>query len=85
MQDISITLSRPSFESKRRALLAKGIDLPATGDRGRASWQGCVVEFVFEPGAHSGRIGILTLRLIDKPLFFPETMVESHIREWFAV
>jgi hypothetical protein len=84
MQDISINLSRPSFESKRRALLANGVNLPATGDRGHASAHGVVVEFVYEPGAHSGRIGILTLRLIDKPFLFPDTLVESHIREWFA-
>jgi hypothetical protein len=84
VQDISITLSRPAFESKRRELLQKGVNLPATGDRGEASAQGVVVAFTFEPGAGGGRFGVLTLRLVDKPLFFPDTLVESHIREWFA-
>ena len=83
MQDISINLSRPSFEAKRRALISNGVSLPATGDRGQASAHGVVVDFVYEPGAHSGRIGILTLRLIEKPFLFPESAVESRIREWF--
>jgi hypothetical protein len=80
VQDISIPISRQRFEAKRRELLANGVNIPTTGDRGEASAQGVVVGFEFSPG---GRLGELKLRLIDKPLFFPESAVESRIREWF--
>ena len=81
MQDISIQLSRQRFEAKRRELLASGVNIPTTGDRGEASAQGVVVGFEFTPGG--GRVGELKRRLIDKPLFYPESAVESRIREWF--
>lgn len=83
MQDITVHISRPQFEAKRRELLANGVDIPASGDNGRASSQGVVVAFYFQPAGRSGNWGELTLRLIEKPFFFPESAVESRIREWF--
>jgi len=83
MQDIGIPISRQQFEVKRRELLANGVNIPTTGDRGEASAQGVVVGFEFTPGAVGPRVGWLKLRLIDKPLFYPDSAVESRIREWF--
>ena len=83
MQDITLNLSRGQFEAKRRELLASGVDIPATGDNGRASAHGVVVAFYFQPAGRSGNWGELTLRLIEKPFLFPESAVESRIREWF--
>ena len=53
-----------------------------SGDRGEASSSDVRVAFEFKPG--SRYLGTLTLSLIDKPFFFPESAVESRIREWFA-
>ena len=82
MEPIVITISRARFEEKRRDLLANGVNIPPTGDRGEASSSDVRVAFEFKPG--SRYLGTLTLSLIDKPFFFPESAVESRIREWFA-
>lgn len=82
MEDIVITISRQRFEEKRRELLGNGVAIPPTGDRGEASASDVRVWFEFKPGPRY--LGTLTLRLIDKPFFFPESAVESRIREWFS-
>ena len=82
MEQIRIELTRQRFEQKRRELLSNGVSIPPTGDRGEASKSGVVVGFEFKPGARL--VGTLTLRLIDKPFYYPEAAVEAAIREWFS-
>lgn len=75
MQVINIEISRAVLEQKRQILAAEGTVL--TGDHGTISHSGVELAFNYvEP--------ILEIDVVSKPFFYPDSLVESQIRAWFA-
>lgn len=76
MKTFTIPLTRDEFERARQRLEAE--NEPIEGDFGRLSAKGVKIAFSFNE-----QINALAVTVEHKPFIYPDSKVESAIRDWF--
>lgn len=76
MSTFTIPLTREEFERARQRL--EDQNQPITGDFGKLSAKGVKIAFSFNEN-----INALAVTVEHKPFIYPDSRVESAIRDWF--
>ena len=76
MDSLTYKLTREQLEAKRSLAEAYGITM--NGDSGTAGYMGVSVSYVYDPSAQE-----LTLKVLHKPFFYPDSLVLSNISKVF--
>jgi hypothetical protein len=74
---MTFPLTRPQLEARRQTLAQSGVSME--GDHGLISSQGVTLKIDYYESYQ-----MLSIEIVDKPWFVPESVVEGKIKGWFG-